>query len=125
MRLVIAIILILSFSTYNTKAQKTLLYDKHSQITKDKNNYAYKRVILQITDTSYLVEDFYPDNQKKSTGTYITDKVNYLKDYRGSIFRNDTFVYYHTNGQIQEKGMFFSLLCLMRYHKYTHFSVYR
>lgn len=85
------------------QAQEVYYYDEHWQPTREKDH-AYKRVVEHTGAETYVVNEFYRNGTLYSTGRYITPEIKYLKDYQGSIYRQDTFKYYHPNGQLKKKG---------------------
>lgn len=83
-------------------------YNKHWQRTSKKKEYAYKRMVNMVGETTYEITDYYYRTDIYMKGTYLTTQPEYLADYRSTLYRHDTFTYYYPNGSLKAKGKFLS-----------------
>lgn len=82
--------------------QTTYTYDKHWQQTTKPKSVAFRREVTPLGNNVYQVTDYYNNRQRLMEGKYVTLFSEYLGDYRSTLFRNDTFKYYHENGKLKE-----------------------
>lgn len=71
-----------------------------------KLGHTYSRTVEHAGRQSYFVTERYDNGAVYMKGSFNTTEPKYLKDARGSIFRDGFFTYYYKNGQVKAEGAY-------------------
>lgn len=103
MRLILTLLSLLLYTTLY--AQDTYYYDVHWQRVNERDQWTYRRVVEEESDSIYVVNEYYNTGSMYSTGRYLNcPKAKYMKDFRATVFRTGTFTYYYRNGKKMKEG---------------------